>query len=67
MHHKAAEQHLPEGRATIMKFVMIFYILFMLFEHLIHHEFSLISIFAAAICRILSGEYVVCYILALLI
>ena len=44
---------------------MIFYILFMLFEHLIHHKFSLIFIFASAICRILSGEYVGSYTLAL--
>ena len=49
------------------KFDMIFYILFMLFEHLIHYEFSWILFFASAICRILSCEYVGSCSLALLI
>ena len=53
--------------AQLENFEMIFYMLFMLFDHLIHHEFYLILIFASAICRILSGEYVGLCIVALLI
>ena len=44
-----------------------FHMLFMLFEHLIHYEFSLMFVVASAICRILSGECVGFCAMALLV
>ena len=79
VHRKAAQQQFSGGAFDFSVFKYSKFskkqhmqhadckMLFVLFDHLIHHEFSLILIFASAICRILSGEYVGVCTLALLI